>query len=432
MTSFARAPRLFGLFGLLGFGQEVAPGAERSELAPSAWTVTEFAPSGDARHDLPGLAQAAAGPDAAPLAWWVERGEERKSGRLELARPRSDAEAATPFRAASRTIAGGDDWFLNWADRPGLAASDGVLVAYWLRMLGAGTYAYGAAFTRSLDGGETFEPVRFLHEDTSEAEHGFVSFAPGPDGSFRALWLDARHGRAGAPKTALFSRTLARDGTLSAEEELDELVCDCCPTALAGNTQGVWLAVYRDRSSDEVRDISFRRFDGARWSKPSTVFDDGWQIAGCPVNGPRVVALDDGSFVVAWYSGARGGDVRVARLAPQATAFGPPLDLDEGTPEGRVALAADGAGRLLVAWLEHTDEGVFWLGRVLVPEGAGGLRANTERAALRIAPTSSDRASGHLALSGARTGWLAAWKGAQGIHSASIRPAAPARTGDTK
>ena len=48
----------------------------------------------------------------------------------------------------ARTIASGDDWFVNWADVPTLTAfADGTLVATWLAMLGEGTYAYGVSFS---------------------------------------------------------------------------------------------------------------------------------------------------------------------------------------------------------------------------------------------------------------------------------------------
>lgn len=46
------------------------------------------------------------------------------------------------------------------------------------------------------------------------------------------------------------------------------------------------------RSCQEVRDMSVVRFAGGRWTEPRTVARDGWQINGCPVNGPAIAAAE--------------------------------------------------------------------------------------------------------------------------------------------
>jgi hypothetical protein len=58
---------------------------------------------------------------------------------------------------------------------------------------------------------------------------------------------------------------------------------------------------YRDRSENEVRDISVVRHVGERWSKRVTISDDSWQIAACPVNGPAVAA-ESAHVIVAGYA----------------------------------------------------------------------------------------------------------------------------------
>ena len=45
------------------------------------------------------------------------------------------------------------------------------------------------------------------------------------------------------------------------------------------------LAIYRDRTETERRDIASRRLQG-NWTVSQPVGVDGWQINGCPVNGP--------------------------------------------------------------------------------------------------------------------------------------------------
>ena len=46
------------------------------------------------------------------------------------------------------------------------------------------------------------------------------------------------------------------------------------------------VAVYRDRSPEEIRDISVVRLVDGVWTEPAPVHADNWMIEGCPVNGP--------------------------------------------------------------------------------------------------------------------------------------------------
>ena len=62
------------------------------------------------------------------------------------------------------------------------------------------------------------------------------------------------------------------------------------------------VVVYRDRSEaeKEIRDISIVRLKGKKWSAPRPVFQDGWRLNGCPVNGPAVAAAGR-RVAVAWF-----------------------------------------------------------------------------------------------------------------------------------
>ena len=65
---------------------------------------------------------------------------------------------------------------------------------------------------------------------------------------------------------------------------IDKRVCSCCPTSITPADNGV-LAVYRDRSAEEVRDISYvhgayAHGAGVRWTRPRPCHVDGWEIPG--------------------------------------------------------------------------------------------------------------------------------------------------------
>jgi hypothetical protein len=308
------------------------------------------------------------------------------------------------------TVAEGDGFFANWADTPSVVeGAGGELLAHWLAKVGDGTYAYGVYLARSTDGGATWAPLGLLHDDASASEHGFVTLVPTPGGGFDAVWLD---GRAMADPAqhgdGAMSLRAARvvDGAPRDETLLDGRVCDCCQTAAValppaddGSSPDL-LVAYRDRSADEVRDVSVLRgslpavpandASATGWSEPRPLHEDGWVIAGCPVNGPALAA-DGRRVAAAWFTGA-GGEARVRAAVSEdgGATFGPPLEVDADGPLGRVdvAWAADGSGDAVVSWL-GADGGV-WLRRVRQEtDGPASLGPP-----FRLAVTSTARASG--------------------------------------
>ena len=287
--------------------------------------------------------------------------------------------------SAPATIASGTDFFANWADFPSVtASSDGrLLIAHWAAKSGSDTYAYDVRLARSEDRGRSWTPMGPAHDDRTKTEHGFVSAVP-EERAVRLFWLD---GRATATKGPMALRTARVERAIGPSELLDPKVCDCCQTGAAG-TSGGFAVVYRDRSDREVRDISVVRGTSGRWSAPRTVFADGWQIDGCPVNGPAIDA--DGDLVAAaWFSQAQDRPrIEVAFSKDGAATFGHPFALDAAEPLGRVDVAIDGRGDAIVAWVASVPpkDAAIRLVRVS-PNGRIG-------APVTVAPTSTARASG--------------------------------------
>lgn len=329
-------------------------------------------------------------PDGRLILSWVERvGEKRYALRMSA----TDAEGW----AEPQTIAQGENWFVNWADFPSVVAlKGGSLAAHWLVKSGTGTYAYNVNIALSNDGGKTWSKPVVPHLDNTQTEHGFVSLLPLHDGRVGAIWLDGRnmqdmkedHDEDQPLPVSMTLRyaTIDATGKISAAAQLDERVCECCQTSAAVTAEGV-IAVYRDRSQTEVRDIYAVRLNGNTWTSPQVVHGDNWQINGCPVNGPSVAA-EDRNVAVAWYTGVGGTpQVRVAFSTDAGKTFGDPIQVDHGATQGRVDVLLLPDKSALVCWLSGTPEGGEIKVRRVQPNGSIGPPAV-------IAKTDISRSSG--------------------------------------
>lgn len=332
---------------------------------------------------------------------WIEREDELASLRFS----RFDDERSTWEPA--RTIASGSDWFVNWADTPALCVlADGTMAAHWLRRTDAATYAYEILVSLSTDGGASWKPSFRLHDNDRRAEHGFVSWTALPN-RFGAIWLDGPSLDEEGGRMALVYREVERDGSLRPEVRLDDDTCTCCSTSLLLAESGELWAVYRDRTAAEIRDISFVRRTNSGWSEPSSVFDDGWTMPGCPVNGP-VLAQSGESLAAAWYTGAgsTGSQVKLARWTGDR--FGFPSRVDDGTPEGRPQLQILANGDAVVAWLEVDGTTAEWRIRRFSSSNSSADR-KPEPGSATIVRVPLSRSSGFAQLAARKNGLVFAW-----------------------
>jgi len=236
-----------------------------------------------------------------------------------------------------------------------------VWAAHWLAKSADSTYAYDVMLTVSDDAGETWsEPFR-PHTDGTPTEHGFVTIFPWRD-AIGVVWLDGRdmtggHGDHGAGGMTLRSALVSPAGELLDGQLVDGLVCDCCQTDAVVTADGP-LVVYRNRTEEEIRDIQAVRADGDSWSEPAAVHDDGWRIAGCPVNGPAI-STDGRQIDVAWYTAAGEPAVRFARSHDGGETYSEPLhvDLAPRPTWGRVDVVTLEDGSSVVSYVDHTAPG---------------------------------------------------------------------------
>lgn len=272
----------------------------------------------------------------------------------------------------AKTVASGEDWFVNWIDHPAVVPLGADrLAAHWLvhEEDRQGDYGYGIRLVFSEDGGATWRPAFEAGGRGVDGYAGFVAYAPVADG-FEMAYLAtvgdddseataAGHGEV-EPRMTLRSARFDAAGSLVGDREVDVDVCSCCTTAMASSSDGLFLA-FRDRRDGEFRDISFARLEKDRWTASELVHRDGWHIRGCPTNGPALASGEAGPGV-AWFTAA-GGESRVlaAFWNTGEQRFDAPIRVDDGSPRGWAGVAKLEDGTAAVSWVERSEAGAFEL-----------------------------------------------------------------------
>lgn len=291
--------------------------------------------------------------DRGVLLSWIERSGDTATLKF--------AERSGSGWSPARVVASGTDWFVNWADVPSvLRLSNGAIVAHWLQKSAADTYAYDVRLSYSKDDGATWSKSFTPHHDRTNTEHGFASLFEMPGGGLGLVWLDGRamaagHDGHGGGEMSVRFAAFDTNWKQIADTAIDTRVCECCPTAAVMTADGP-IAAFRDRSSDEIRDIVISRFEKGVWSESKSAHADNWKIAACPVNGPMLAARGR-DVALAWFT-AQGDEGRsfVAFSRDAGRTFASPVRLDDAGALGRVDLVMLPDGSAAATWIEFADQ----------------------------------------------------------------------------
>ncbi len=259
---------------------------------------------------------------------------------------------------APRQVASGVNWFVNWADFPSVVpVNEKYWAAHWLVRRAAGGYAYDTYVATSADAGNSWSEPFLLHDDGTDTEHGFVTLFPS-HGNAGAVWLDGRNMAApnglGQPVEpigmTLRAGAIERNGAVVGETIIDSLTCDCCQTDVTVTSAGP-VAVYRDRTNKEIRDIYAARFVDGKWQTGQPVHHDGWRIDGCPVNGPAIDS-QAGALVVAWFTAADNVPLlNIAWSDDDAASFASPIVVAKHNVLGFAGTVMLNSSSAVVSWL---------------------------------------------------------------------------------
>ncbi len=242
-------------------------------------------------------------------------------------------------------------------NRPKIIARNGIVYVSYTQGL-AKPMSGNIRFARSVDGGKTFSAPVTVNDNRDIISHRFEALAVSDKGEIHLAWLDkrAQHDAQSSNipyRGAALYHAVSRDGGASfgANTKLADHSCECCRVAMAMDPSGTPVIVWRHVYGKNVRDHAVLRLDGA--SQPQRVAHDNWRIDACPHHGPTLGIAPDGTYHVAWFTGATANPgLFYARSSDAGKHFSAPLAFGNPAAQaGRPQVLALGA-RVWLAWKE--------------------------------------------------------------------------------
>lgn len=227
---------------------------------------------------------------------------------------------------------------------------DGAIHVAWL-----GQRSGGIWYTRSTDGGRTFEPERNLLDTETGTDEATI--AADQDGNVFVLWLDGRMpvDSRNPGSTPIFMAASRDNGaTFSADQPLkyqpDKRACSCCRIEAVVGKDGYLYVGFRT-GYQNIRDfylLKGRKTENSFRLVPVSV--DNWELEACPMSGPSFTIEDNGQVLISWMSRYR---VYWSISNSEAINFAPRVATPPGGEgENHPVVLANHKGEVLLVWRE--------------------------------------------------------------------------------
>lgn len=251
--------------------------------------------------------------------------------------------------------------------RPRLAVSkSGIIHVFYhgnRREPSAPRQAVDARYTRSTDGGKTFEPVRTLNSEGQGYDDGelneahcFGTLGVAPNGDVHTYWIDTRHMKSAEDNGAIYGAVSRNEGKTF---ELEKLItpseaCPCCQLNVAFAPDGKVYLSLRSVQADGSRNAALKvSTDRGKTFGPSlAVSDKKWKINACPLKPLMMTADAKGHVYATWFAGEENpAGVFFAVSNDKGQTFGKPLRLHEAAAVSDHAnVVATNEGAVRVIW----------------------------------------------------------------------------------
>jgi len=166
-------------------------------------------------------------------------------------------------------------------------------------------------FSRSIDGGKTFETPQTVNDDGLFAGHRFESLYLTESGHLYLTWIDKRDLEASIQRNesyagaAIYYAVSTDQGqSFSTNYRVANNSCECCRIAVAArgpeNIAILWRQIFGVNTRDHA--IAVLTPEGKTQEMARASYDD-WQIDACPHHGPSMIQSGvSGDYHMSWFT----------------------------------------------------------------------------------------------------------------------------------
>jgi hypothetical protein len=203
-----------------------------------------------------------------------------------------------------------EEIYTNGENRPKLAfGPKGEIYLSWTQKTN-GRYTGDIRFSRSLDGGATFDAPRTINDDGLSVSHRFDSLLVTATGSIYIVWLDKRDkgaverdsGRDYKGAAVYYTVSRDRGAHFEANRKLADHSCECCRIAVAPWEQDGLAVFWRHIFDINTRDHAFMTLNSTDNPGIRRITFDDWRIDACPHHGPAIGRSMDRGYHLAWFT----------------------------------------------------------------------------------------------------------------------------------
>lgn len=187
--------------------------------------------------------------------------------------------------------------YANGENRPKVAIGrQGEVYVSWTKKT-EGMYTGDIRFSRSLDGGKTFQKPYRVNDDGLLTSHRFDALQVTESGKVYITWLDKRDQVAvrkegGQYTGAALYFAISHDSgaTFGSNNKVADNSCECCRIAVAPYKEDGVAVLWRHIFPGSIRDHALAVLEPDGRSSYDRATFDNWKINACPHHGPDMIA----------------------------------------------------------------------------------------------------------------------------------------------
>jgi len=221
------------------------------------------------------------------------------------------ADAGKTFEPAVRVTHQAENIETNGENRPKLIVDpDGQHVYVSWTQKTEGVHTGDIRFTRSTDGGQSFEAARTINDDGLLTSHRFDSLMLTESGLLYLTWLDKRELEYAAERgdsyrgsAVFYSFSEDKGASFTQNSNIADHSCECCRIAVAPHGEDGMALLWRHVFDTNTRDHAIATVNRDHMGDLARASHDDWQIDACPHHGPAMIpGASDSMYHMSWFS----------------------------------------------------------------------------------------------------------------------------------